>query len=41
MKRDGDREVVFQVRVDNEFDIVGWEIFGGARVKSLYPKDEK
>ena len=41
MKRDGDREVVFQVRVDNEFDIVGWEIFGGARVKSLYPKDKK
>ena len=35
MKRDGDREIVFQVRVDNEHDIVGWEVFGGARVKSL------
>ncbi len=35
MKRDGGREVVFEVRVDHEHDIVGWEVFGGARVKSL------
>ncbi|MEE2955100.1 MAG: aryl-sulfate sulfotransferase [Pseudomonadota bacterium] len=37
MKRDGDQDVVFHVRVDNEHDIVGWEVFGGARVNSLYP----
>ena len=35
MTGDEDREVVFEVRVDHEHDIVGWEVFGGARVASL------
>ena len=37
MKRDASREVVFEARFDDPNELVGWQVYGGARVASLYP----
>jgi hypothetical protein len=36
MKRDDSREVVFEIRLDDPYELVSWQTFGGARVASLY-----
>ncbi len=38
MKRDGDKEVVFEAHLMDPNDLVSWQTFGGARVDSLYPE---
>ncbi|MDA0241305.1 MAG: aryl-sulfate sulfotransferase [Proteobacteria bacterium] len=37
MKRTGDRDVVFEAHVSDTNDMLGWEVFGGARISGLYP----
>ena len=37
MKRDASREVVFEVRFEDPNELVGWQVYGGARIASLYP----
>ena len=39
MKRQGDKDVVFEVHLHDPNDLVSWQTFGGARVASLYPGD--
>ena len=37
MKRDAGREVVFELRLDDPNELIGWQTFGASRVGSLYP----
>lgn len=37
MKRTGNRETVFEAHVSDKNDMLGWEVFGGARISGLYP----
>lgn len=39
MKREADQETVYEVHVNDIHDMVGWEVFGGARLSGLYPAD--
>ena len=39
MKRDAGREVVFELRLDDPNELIGWQTFGGARVATLYPPE--
>ena len=39
MTRGGPGETVYEVRVNDRQDMVGWEVFGGARLSGLYPSD--
>ena len=37
MKRTDAREVVFEVHLEDPNELVGWQVYGGARIPSLYP----
>ena len=37
LKRTGNRDSVYEVQIDDKSDMVGWEVFGGARLSGLYP----
>jgi hypothetical protein len=41
LKRNDARDVVFELHMDDPYDIVRWECFGGARVAGLYPAGVK
>lgn len=37
MRRDGSREVLCEIRLDDPNELVSWQVFGGARIDSLHP----